>query len=386
MQMRVGFVLHLAERDGAGLAFLELLDVLEGRGIEPLAIVPSGGPLVADIEQRGVEVVTVPYRWWAERGTPWWKRGVRTGWNLLTVAPLCLALRARRCETVVTNTITVVTGALAAKLLGLPHVWYVHELWGDASGLRFDVGETRSLKLLDRLSTVCVAASRTVAAPLAAALDHARVEVLYQAVTTKADSGGAAPPAARPSPDTLLCVVAGALHPIKRQADAIRALSVLLRQRVRAELWLVGGGETAHVESLRRLALAEGVAEATRFLGFREDPEPFQRAADVVLSCCPVEGFGRATVEGMLAGKPVVAARGSGNDELVREGLNGLFYEAGNHVDLAARLARLAADPAERRRLGEEGRRWASATFARARYGEGMAAILLASARRPESR
>ena len=384
--MRVGFVLHLAKRDGAGFAFLELLEALHGRGIEPVVLVPSGGPLVADIERRSVEVVTVPYRWWAERGTPWWKRGVRTGWNLLTVAPACLALRARRCEAVVTNTITVVTGALAAKLLGLPHVWYVHELWGGASGLRFDVGEGRSLKLLDRLSTVCVAASRTVAAPLAAALDHARVEVLYQAVTSRADSGGAAPPAARPSPDTLLCVVVGVLHPIKRQADAIRALSVLLRQRVRAELWLVGEGEPAHVDSLRRLALAEGVADATRFLGFREDPEPFQRAADVVLSCCPIEGLGRSTVEGMLAGKPVVAARGGGNDELVREGLSGLLYEAGNHVDLAARLARLAADPAEGRRLGEEGRRWASATFARARYGEAMAAILFASAGRPESR
>ena len=384
--MRVGFVLHLAKRDGAGLAFIELLDALQGRDIEPVVIVPSDGPLIADIKRRGVEVLVVPYRWWADRGTPWWKRGVRTAWNLLAVAPVCLFLRSRRCEAVVTNTITVATGALAAKLLGVPHIWYVHELWGGATGLRFDIGEARALRLMDRLSTVCVAASRTIATPLAGALRHTEVAVLYQSITPIGDTGDLAPPAARPDPETLVCIVTGALHPIKRQDEAVRALAVLRRQGVTAELWLVGEGDAAYVEELRRLARTEGVADATRFLGFCADPAPLQRVADVVLSCCPVEGFGRATLEGMLAGKPVVAARGGGNDELVRPGHNGLTYEAGDPAGLAACLARLAADPEERRRLGEEGRRWALTTFARAGYGEGMAGILLASAGRDQGR
>jgi len=380
--MRVAFVLHLAKRDGAGKAFLELVDALRGKGLEPVVLVPSGGPLVADLERRGLEVARVPYRWWAERGTPWWKRVARSIWNLVTVPFVCAALRSRRCEAVVTNTITVVTGAVAARLLRLPHLWYVHELWGGDSGLRFDLGETRSLRLMDRLSTTCVAASRTVAAPLAAALRRAEVRVLYQSVTLAA--GGVSAPVTRPGGQTLVCVCVGALHPLKRQADAVRALAALLRRGIAAELWLVGDGEEAHVEALRSLAEAEGAGGATSFLGFRESPAPFQLAADVILSCCPFEGFGRATVEGMLAGKPIVAARGGGNDELVREGSTGVFYRAGDVNDLADRLAALAAEPAQRNRMGEEGRRWASVAFGSEAYGKGMTEIVFAAAGRTE--
>lgn len=377
--MRVGFVLHQSLRDGAGIAFLELLDALHGLDIEPVVVVPSSGPLVADMARRGAEVATVPYRRWATRGTPLWKRGARTAWNLLAVAPTCRILHSRRCGAVVTNTITVGTGALAAKVLGLPHVWYVHELWGGATELRFDIGETLALRLVGRLSTTCIAASSAIAAPLATAVGATKVKVLYQSVTLSALGDSLGSIGTRPGSNTLVCLAVGALHPIKHNDDAIRALAIQIRRGMPAELWFVGDGETAYRDSLRGLAGAEGVATAIHFLGFRQDPGPLQRAADVVISGCPVEGFGRATVEGMLAGKPVVAARGGGNDELVRDGVNGLLYESGNPTGLAACLARLAADPAERRRLGDEGRRWAMATFTRTSYGAGMAEILVAA-------
>ncbi len=376
-RIRVAFVLHLAERDGAGKAFVELVDALAGSDVEPVAFIPSPGPLASDLRRRDVEVVTVPYRWWAERATPRWKRLARTAWNLATIPVVAAAVRTRRCEAVVTNTITVASGALAARLLGLPHLWYVHELWGGETGLAFDVGEARALRLVDRLSAACLATSRTIAAPLEAVLRRAPVRVVRQAVTL--GIGGSPAPAARPEPRTLVCLCVGALHPIKRQSDAVRALAALRASGVAAELWLVGDGEARHVDALRRLAEEAGVANRVAFLGFREDPSPFQVVADVVLSCCPFEGFGRATVEGMLAGEPVAAARGGGNEELVRDGVNGFLYRAGDPDDLAARLARFAADPGLRTRMGEEGRRWATIEFSAARYGaEVRAAVQLA--------
>ncbi|HVN77007.1 MAG TPA: glycosyltransferase family 4 protein [Thermoanaerobaculaceae bacterium] len=381
--MRVAFVLHLAERDGAGKAFLELLDALRGGTVAPVALVPSGGPLVAELERRGVEVVTVPYRWWAERRTPLWKRPARAVWNLLTVPLVAAVVRSRRCEAIVTNTIMVASGAVAARLLGLPHVWYVHELWGGDTGIRFDLGEALSMRLIDRLSAACLATSKTVAATLAAALQRTPVTILEQSVTLGPDTGPRS--VHRPGPETLVCICVGTLHPIKRQDDAVRALGALHRRGVPARLWLVGDGEEQHVAALRRLAESEGVGEATTFFGFQEDPSPLERAADVVLSCCPFEGFGRATVEGMLAGRPVVAARGGGNDELVREGVNGLLYRGGDPADLADALARLAGDPALRARLGEEGRRSASFEFTQSRYGTRMTQILLGVTGRAET-
>jgi glycosyltransferase involved in cell wall biosynthesis len=58
----------------------------------------------------------------------------------------------------------------------------------------------------------------------------------------------------------------------------------------------------------------------------------------------------------MAAGLPVVASRLSGIPELVTDGVEGLLVPPGDAVALADALARLAADPALRARLGASGR------------------------------
>jgi glycosyltransferase involved in cell wall biosynthesis len=58
----------------------------------------------------------------------------------------------------------------------------------------------------------------------------------------------------------------------------------------------------------------------------------------------------------MACGVPVVSTRIDGVPELVTEGEDGLLCEAGDPGALATPLQRLAADPAERERLGRAGR------------------------------
>jgi glycosyltransferase involved in cell wall biosynthesis len=378
----VGFVLHSAKRDGAGLALLELLDALGTESVRPFATLPKAGPLVEDLRGRGVPVAVVPYRWWLDRATPGWKKVVRSAWNVGCAVPLARRLRAWGCDVVYTNTLTVVTGALAAARLGLPHVWHAHELWGGATGFEFDLGEPRSLALIDRHSAVCVAVSRAVADRLAAGLTAARVRVVYQSVSVPAPSGATAP--LPPRRARFVCAMIGTLFPLKFQAEAIAAIGELRGIGVDAELWLVGDGEPGYMAHLRSLASRLGLEERVKFLGFRSDRLAVLAQADVLLNCSPLEACNRATVEAMLLGKPVVAARGGGNDELVREDDNGLLYRHGDPADLAARLARLARCPEDARALGERGRRWATATFGRERYGAELGALLngLAAGRR----
>jgi glycosyltransferase involved in cell wall biosynthesis len=367
----IGFVLHSAKRDGANLAFLELADGLAATGLRPVATVPSDGPMRGELLRRGIPVSPVWYRWWLDRGTPVWKRAGRSAWNVAMAFPLALRLRRLGADVVVTNTLTVVSGAVAARVLGLRHVWHVHELWGGETGFEFDLGAGRSLRLVDRLSAACVAASSTVRARLVAAgVDAAKVRVVTQSVTLTAGRG------ASPSRDesALVCVLVGSLIPLKRQTDAIRAVAELTRRGTPCELWLVGGESGGYADELRERAAASG--GRVRFFGAVEDPAPIVRAADVVLSCSAVEGFGRTIVEGMLLGRTVVAAAGGAGAELIVDGVTGLTYPPGDIAALALGLERLARDRDERSRLGEAAARHAASAFTRPRYAAEMAALL----------
>ena len=68
------------------------------------------------------------------------------------------------------------------------------------------------------------------------------------------------------------------------------------------------------------------------------------------------------TVEASATGRPVVASDLPALAELVDHGRTGLLVPAEDPAALANALARLAADPAERARLGAAGRQWALAT------------------------
>jgi len=380
--MRVAFVLHLARHDGAGKAILELLDVLRKSNVEAFVIVPGRGPLVSDLESRAAAVTVIPYRWWADRDTPLWKKALRSCWNLIMVLPVSVVVWRWKCELVYTNTMTVCVGALAAKLLGLPHVWHFHELWGGETGFEFDLGERLSLRLVDRLSHVCIANSGTVAERLAGAIRPDKLRVAYQSVTLREPTTGREAPVTRLEQAATVCLVVASILPLKRQEDAVRAVALLKRQGVSAELWLVGDDTGPYAQQLRSLAASEDVEAEVRFLGFHENPLPLQRAADLVLSCSPVEAFGRATVEAMLAGKPVIAGRGGGNGELVEDGVTGLLYQSGDCSDLARCISFLAENPGERTRLGANARGWAKSRFSASEYGRVVLDVLESALRR----
>jgi glycosyltransferase involved in cell wall biosynthesis len=100
------------------------------------------------------------------------------------------------------------------------------------------------------------------------------------------------------------------------------------------------------------------------------------RSADTVLVCSRNEGFGRVTVEAMLAARPLVGARSGGTAELVRDGENGLLYEPGDVEELTGIVRRMVEFPDESRRMGENARRWATKRFTEERFADEILACL----------
>jgi glycosyltransferase involved in cell wall biosynthesis len=79
--------------------------------------------------------------------------------------------------------------------------------------------------------------------------------------------------------------------------------------------------------------------------------------AEILVSPSVYEGFGLPAAEAMACGVPVVATTAGAFPEVVADGETGWLVAPGDARALAGAIKRLMADPAERKRMGDAGRR-----------------------------
>jgi glycosyltransferase involved in cell wall biosynthesis len=83
-------------------------------------------------------------------------------------------------------------------------------------------------------------------------------------------------------------------------------------------------GEEVYVQRLQALVQTLNLGERVKFLGFQSEVYPVMQACDLVVhTAIAPEPFGRVIVEGMLCGRPVVAADAGGAREIVEHGKTG---------------------------------------------------------------
>jgi glycosyltransferase involved in cell wall biosynthesis len=146
----------------------------------------------------------------------------------------------------------------------------------------------------------------------------------------------------------------GRMTGVKRGADVLRAFRLLRDQGIDATLCMVGDGPER--DQLEQLAGELRLMHDCLFAGYQEDVGPFFAAFDAFVLPSANEGTPVTAIESLASGCPVVATRVGGVPDVVEEGVDGFMVEPGDLDALADRLARLAADPELRARMGAAGR------------------------------
>lgn len=158
-----------------------------------------------------------------------------------------------------------------------------------------------------------------------------------------------------------LLVMAGRISPWKGQHIFVEALARLRETHPDVHGVIVGLAEEAdgpgYADRVQAQAEALGLGQHLHMAGFRGEIPHVLRAADVVVHCSvKPEPFGRVIIEGMAAGRPVVASALGGAAEIIADDVDGLLTPAGDPAALATAVQRLLADPGQRERLGQAGR------------------------------
>jgi glycosyltransferase involved in cell wall biosynthesis len=280
---------------------------------------------------------------------------VRYPWTILAVRRrLAALLEAERPDVVVTHGAW--SHAIAAPVVRDSGVMLAH--WVHAPPA---VGHWLERWARRTPPDVAIANSRFTARGLASFFPGVRTEVIYAPVS---------PPPARDraevrsriraelttAADATVIVIASRLEPLKGHRILLEALANVPG----AIAWIAGGpqrpAEKAYAAELEAIAAKFQLGARVRFLGECSFVPELLAAADI--HCQPnvaPDSFGLAFVEALDAGLPVVTTAIGGALEIVDETC-GILVSADAPRELAAVLARLAADPVERARAGASGR------------------------------
>jgi glycosyltransferase involved in cell wall biosynthesis len=374
----VCFFSHSAELAGAERSLLELTtELVADHGLRCDVVLPSDGPLVALLAAAGVATHIVPSSWWCTvppAAAPETSAHLTASLES-TLLATCNELAAINPDVVCTNTLVAPWGAVAARLLGKPHVWYVREFGRLDHELAFAPPFADVLRIIDESSARIIVNSDAVGRELFGGICPDKCETVYNYVPTPKVSAVDSPRHFN-KPGAFHLLLLGSIAPGKGQKEAVLAVDELRRSGVDVELLLAGGSGPAHRAEIEHLIEKHGLSDNVRLAAFLRDPYPAIFEADALLSCSRHEAFGRTLLEAMLLGKPVVAARAGGIPEIVTDGQTGLLYESGDHAGLAKAIASLINDPQRTAQLASQGRSWATGHFTKERYGGRVRDIL----------
>jgi glycosyltransferase involved in cell wall biosynthesis len=337
---------------GANRALLRSIIAMPAGEVAPLVVFPYEGDALAEYAAAGCDTAVQPLavlrrssagpaglaRLLRERGT--------TGRALADLA------RREGCDLVHTNSMTIVSGQVAARAAGIPHAWQLREAPVER-GMK-----ARVLRRLLASADLVLAVSRQ-----AAELGPPDTRVVHDGYDLPDHDLGPQSPIA--APGELLVGMIGRISPTKAPHVAVEALGEGMHLAIAGTVY-PGYEGYAEQEVLAR-ARARGIADRVSIFGWLDDPAPLLRQLDVlVMATATGEGFPGSVLEAMAHGVPVVSCATGGVDELVVDQVTGIGCPPGDVAAVARALELLRDDDDLRAALGNGGRALAARYTVRA--------------------
>ena len=262
---------------------------------------------------------------------------------------------------------------VAGKLAGVPALYYQHGLPDDGA--------------VDRLSRKVPAAGALGCSEFVAREQQARVSYPVIGVPVAADTKRFEAVAEIPAPEmrrklgldegSLVGIVAR-LQRWKGVHVYAEAMASVCKEVPDARGVIIGG--VHHLEPdyepwLRNRINELGMGEKIRMVGVQRNVPEWMQAMDVVVHASEREPFGIVVVEAMALGKPVVATRPGGPEEIITHDSDGQLVMWNKPEELAEAILRYLRDPEWARSLGERAKQ-RSRNYTVERYAERVGVAL----------
>lgn len=366
--IRVLFFDHTAALGGGEIALLNLVRHLNPQTIKSIVVLGAAGPLV---ERLGPEIDTytlpLPVGLATNRknslglATLFQIREILGG--LSYILQLAKFIRSHKIDLVHTNSLKAdVIGGIASRLAQCPVVWHVR----DRIEMDYLPGPVvRVFRLLCRvIPTYVIANSAATLRTLHLGPDrpdgtdfgvNGRSAVVHDGTRTRSLSKERSRHL-----EVFRIALIGRISPWKGQHIFLQAAQSVAERFPNVRFFVIGAAlfdEHKYDEEIRQLPKKLGIENLVEFTGFCSDIEEVIEGLDLVVHASMTgEPFGQVIIEGMAAGKPVVATNGGGVPEIVEDGSTGILVPMGDVQAMADAICEILADPVRAREMGIRGR------------------------------
>jgi len=143
-------------------------------------------------------------------------------------------------------------------------------------------------------------------------------------------------------PATKIVTMVGRLRSGKRYDLFVDAAQLVRNELPDVKFLVVGDGEGA--KSIQRKIAEHDLSKVVLMTGYRADIPEIMASSDVVVLTSDSEGVPQVLTQAMAMQRPVVAAPIGGIPDLIKDGVTGLFADAGNARSFADKILLLLRD------------------------------------------
>ncbi|MBD1829239.1 glycosyltransferase [Microcoleus vaginatus GB1-A2] len=338
---------------GAPLHQYEIAVKLAAEGvIKPIVLCTTEGPLRQAYEQQGIEVIV--------RDNPLEHIYQRDAYDE-AVRSFSNEIESLKVDAIYANTLENFFVVDAARQIGIPAVWNVHESepWQTYFNRFGSEIAARALECFRfPYKVIFVAdATRDRYLPLNShhnftvihnGLDLSKLENSENSELARKTLGVAA--------EDVVILLLGTVCERKGQQDLVKALSLLPEKwHNKIRCFIVGDRPSIYSNKLAELVgeLPKELRQRVTVVPETGETVKYYKAADIFVCTSRVESFPRVILEAMACDLPIVTSPVFGIKEQVRPGINGLFYTPDRPDELVAALISLLEDKSLRQQLAE---------------------------------
>ncbi len=356
---------HTAQLGGGEIALLDLIRFFDRSRVTPIVVLGSDGPLASRL--RGLADVHIMELAPDVLHTRKDNLGSASVVQLKAALQICAYvlrlvdfIEAQNIDLIHTNSLKAdIIGGIAGKLTRAPVIWHIRDRITDDYLPRRTVTIMRKLCRMipdfiignsaATIETLQLMGTRP-SMPVASGVDISAYE---QEGASLADHAS--------TPDREMKIgLVGRICPWKGQHIFLQAAAEVHKWFPQTRFQIIGAAlfqEQQYEQEMRDLARTLGLEHAVEFTGFRNDVPDLMRKLDILVHASTTgEPFGQVIVQGMAAGKPIVATNGGGVPEIVIHGITGFLVPMADAPAMSASICALLDSPEMAAAMGKAGR------------------------------
>ena len=326
------------DQGGAALALYDLIKELKDNydDIVPIVVTGKKNGLNKMLEEIGVENYSAQYKnFMSSYKKPEWIYRVMLNVRY-KMGQYCAIKRLEKIidfseiDIIHSNLNRIDIGAILAQKYKIPHIWHIRE-HGDGSDFKLTSVMRNPIRYMNSFNSYTIMISNSVEKVWELkGLDNKKMRLIYDGVRTELYNIET-----KQDNRNLKMIFMGGYDKNKGQEDLIDALKTLpedLKRLIQIDFF--GNGSEKYIKYLKNKIYENGLEKVMKINSYQHDIWKHISDYDIGLNCSHGEGFGRVTVEYMMAGLCPIASDRGATPEIIENGITGIIYDSSSSEEL----------------------------------------------------